>query len=77
MIPVNRYLILFRSHHDDPSDIHVVDAREESPLKAIRKAQCELPPLHDWVSVRVWNWPRNFRGGVVEAAEKLASVKVG
>lgn len=74
---MNRFLIVFRSHHEEPADIHVVDAWASSSLAAIHKAIRNKPPLHDWVLVRAYNWPKTLRGGVVEAAEQLAKIKVG
>lgn len=67
---MTRYLIVFRSHHEEPADIHCVDAVASSPLLAIRDAVKSHPPLHSWVVARAWPWPKGC-AGVVEAAEKL------
>lgn len=65
-----RFLIVFRSHNEPLADEHFVDAWGSSALEAIATARREKPPMHPWVIVRAWAWPKGC-GGVVEAAEKL------
>ena len=68
---MQRFLVSFRSHADDLTDIHCVDVTAEHVLAAIKKALCEAPPMMEsWVQVRAWPWPRGC-SDVVKAAEKL------
>lgn len=56
-----RYLVIFRSHHEEPADIHYVDVRDAgSPLHAIVEAKVNAPPSHPWVVVRSIRWPHKF-----------------
>jgi len=71
---MKRWLVVFRSHHDEPADIHHVESEGRNAFEAILTAKRVRPPLHPWVLVRVYHWPQGCRG-VVEAAEKLTGTK--
>lgn len=60
--PKTRWLVVFRSHLDGPSDTTVARVRAVSVLAAIAAARRACPPHHPWVEARATPWPAGARG---------------
>ncbi len=71
---MNRYIVVFRSHHEGPADITSVEAWGASGLAAVLSAKREVQIFHPWVVARAYAWPKGC-ADIEAAAKKIAGSK--
>lgn len=67
---MKRWLVIFSSHPEPPSDSTVVEVRASTQIQAIAIAKRTTPPAHPWSSVSAIPWPKGCPS-VDEAAALL------
>ena len=54
---MERYLVIFSSHPEPPSDATAVEILAESRISAIARARREVEIPHPWTFARAIPWP--------------------